>query len=133
MMIVYIKMTDLEFFTNGIILGWGKIFKNQLEKFLSVKFKLQSSQNNWSEFAFEQIITQNLTICSKQMSKTSPILNFWPDTFSFSELKSLVDTVRFLSVANLHSIHITYFIKRRLPPPKKNKKEEKLFLRKNPK
>ena len=24
MMIVYIKMTGLEFFTNGIILGWGK-------------------------------------------------------------------------------------------------------------
>ena len=27
MMIVYMKMTDLEFFTNGIILDWGKIFK----------------------------------------------------------------------------------------------------------
>ena len=41
MMIVYIKMTGFEFFTNGIILGWSKIHPKISPIVLFTVFRLE--------------------------------------------------------------------------------------------
>ena len=67
--------------------AWVKFSRIKAKITFSVnfdKFRRDFPQINWSDFAFEQKFVKRLTICSKQMSKTSYIFNFLPKISQFS-------------------------------------------------
>ena len=72
---------DMEFVTSGTSgtcvkyfwaqVNFSRIMQKSANSVKLSKFRLDFSQNNWTEFVLEWMIAQKLTICSKEMSKTS--------------------------------------------------------------